>query len=107
MSPGMLNEVETIGAAPALLGDLRYIDSCTGDESYIDRLWTITRRTLVDGVLVLGPVGAGVFAAKRGLRLARDSWLREFREARRVGANGGSGANGTPDAAPEAKTAGG
>jgi CelD/BcsL family acetyltransferase involved in cellulose biosynthesis len=108
MSPGMLNEVETIRAAPALLGDLRYIDSCTGDESYIDRLWTITRRTLADGVLVLGPVGAGVFAAKRGLRLARDR-LREFREARRAGANGVNGANGTPDAAaaPEAKTAGG
>ena len=110
MSPGMLNEVETIRAAPALLGDLRYIDSCTGDESYIDRLWTITRRTLADGVLVVGPVGTGVLAARRGLRLARDR-VREFREARKSGANGAPGANGTPAAdgtpAAEPKIAGG
>ena len=81
MSPGMLNEVETIRAASELLGDLRYIDSCTGEQCYIDRLWT-TRRTLADGVLVLGPLGAGVHAARRGLRLVRDRF-REFAAARR------------------------
>jgi CelD/BcsL family acetyltransferase involved in cellulose biosynthesis len=105
VSPGMLNEVETIRAAPALLGDLRYIDSCTGDESYIDRLWTITRRTLADGVIVVGPVGAGVVAAKRGLRLVRDR-LRALKAARATGANGAGDTNGSPGAAPDVKIAG-
>jgi CelD/BcsL family acetyltransferase involved in cellulose biosynthesis len=94
MSPGVLNEVEMIRAAPALLSELRYIDSCTGEESYIDRLWT-TRRTLADGVLVLGPLGAGVEAAKRGLRLVRDR-IRELRAARKPGATGAGGTNATP-----------
>jgi CelD/BcsL family acetyltransferase involved in cellulose biosynthesis len=64
MSVGILNEVELIRHAPALLGHLTRLDSGSEPGSYMEEMWR-GRRILVDGLLTTTGIGhrAGQLAA--------------------------------------------
>jgi CelD/BcsL family acetyltransferase involved in cellulose biosynthesis len=56
MSPGILNEAETIRHAPSLLGKLEFFDSGAGLNSYIDELW-VDRLPLSKSLFVTSRTG--------------------------------------------------
>jgi CelD/BcsL family acetyltransferase involved in cellulose biosynthesis len=73
MSPGILNEAESIRHAPSLLGKLEFFDSGAGLNSYIDELW-VDRRPLSKSLFVTSRAGHVMLGAvalakrlKRGL----------------------------------------
>ncbi|MBC8443841.1 MAG: GNAT family N-acetyltransferase [Deltaproteobacteria bacterium] len=67
MSPGLLNELEFIRYAPALCGNLSYIDSGAEEGSFIDRLWT-ERRRLVSGIFATTSIAKGVLSGVNRVR---------------------------------------
>lgn len=66
-SPGVLNEVELIRHAPALCGDLAFIDSGAHEGSYIDHLWA-GRRTLASGIFGTTALGRWVLSGVERVR---------------------------------------
>jgi hypothetical protein len=65
MAPALLNEYEFIRRAPAVCGDLSYVDSGATEESFINKLW-VGRRRLASGIFAITPLGR---------RLGRGVWL--------------------------------
>jgi CelD/BcsL family acetyltransferase involved in cellulose biosynthesis len=54
MSPGIMNELELISRAPSLCGHLAYIDSCTGRNSFMEKIWP-GRQRIASGAFATGP----------------------------------------------------
>jgi len=80
MSPGMLNELELVRAAPEACVHLSFIDSGADEGSFIDRLW-MQRRDLVNGLLSVAPAGSAVAGSIDRLRRAVRWWRRDSRAA--------------------------
>ncbi len=80
ISPGLLNELEFIRHAPALCGNLSYIDSGAEEGSFIDRLWTV-RRKMVSGVFATTSIGKGVLSGIKRMRKFKH-WCEALRAPR-------------------------
>jgi len=80
ISPGLLNELEFIRHAPALCGNLSYVDSGAEEGSFIDRLWT-ARRRLVSGIFATTPIGKGVLSGIKRMRRFKH-WCKALRSPR-------------------------
>ncbi len=80
IAPGLLNELEFIRHAPALCGNLSYVDSGAEEGSFIDRLWT-GRRRLVSGIFATTSMGKRVLSGVKRMRRFKH-WCEALRASR-------------------------
>jgi hypothetical protein len=66
-SPGVLNEIEFVRAAPSLFPSLEAVDSGASEGSFIEELWT-DRWPLASGAFATTPLGRAVLATTGRLR---------------------------------------
>jgi hypothetical protein len=84
MAPGLLNEVEFIRQAPALCGNLLYIDSGAVEGSFIDRMW-VERRNLISGVFATTPLGRKTISGIKSVKKIK-RWYSYFKgEQKKIG----------------------
>ena len=72
-SPGLLNELELIRAAPQVWGNLEIADSGSSPGSFMENIW-LARRTLVSGMYATDRTGRVQLAIVRLLRGAGNSF---------------------------------
>ena len=84
-SPGLLNELELIRAAPSIWNELDLVDSGAAPGSFMENIW-LARRTLISGMFTWKALGK--------TQLAAGNWLRQLKKA--VAGTGGHIASKTP-----------